>query len=260
MSAPTTTTAPTARRAVAWQALGALGFLTVLPLPRRAHGLPTAVTLACFAPAGLLLGGIVSGLDVALAPVLPVAARSAVLLAALAALCGAMHLDGLMDSADGLFGSADRGRRLEIMRDSRVGGFGVAAAALVLLVQYAALAGIDGGGARRPLLLLAAVGVSRAASAFALGVAQPARADGLGSVFSVSGRRVAGVVAIALTSAVAIVAGGWRGVAAALLAVSVTLVVIAVFRRRVGGMTGDGFGAVVELSLAGVLLCFAARP
>ena len=260
MSASATTTAPPARRGVGWQALGALSFLTVLPLPRRAHGLPTAVTLACFAPAGLLLGGIVAGLDIGLEPVLPEAARSAVLLAALAALCGAMHLDGLMDSADGLFGSADRGRRLEIMRDSRVGGFGVAAAALVLLMQYAALVGIHDGVSRRPLALLAAVGVSRAASAFALGVAQPARADGLASVFSVRGRRVAGSVAIALTSAVAIVVGGWRGAAAALVSVAVVVIVVAVFRRRVGGMTGDGFGAVVELSLAGALLCFAARP
>lgn len=250
-------TATSARRGVAWQALGALGFLSVIPLPRRALGMPSAVTLACFAPAGLLLGGIVAGLDVALAPALPVGARSAVLLAALAGLCGAMHLDGLMDSADGLFGAADRARRLEIMRDSRVGGYGVAAAALVLLVQYGALTSLD---TRRPLALLGAVGVSRAASAFALGIARPARDDGLGSVFSVGGRMLAGVVALGIAAAVAIVLGGWRGAAASAVALGVTLAVVAVFHRRVGGMTGDGFGAVVELSLAGALLCLASHP
>jgi adenosylcobinamide-GDP ribazoletransferase len=255
-SAPPPTAAP-ARRGVAWQALAALGFLSVIPLPRRAHGMPTAVTLACFAPAGLLLAGIVAGLDVALAPVLPLAARSAVLLAVLAGLCGAMHLDGLMDSADGLYGATDRARRLEIMRDSCVGGYGVAAALVVVLVQYGALTAID---TRRPLALIGAIGISRAASALALGVARPARADGLGSVFSVDGRRIAGVIALAVAAAVAIVLCGWRGVAASGVAVAATLAVVAVFHRRVGGMTGDGFGAVVELSLAGALLCLAAHP
>ena len=254
--APPTAAAP-ARRGVAWQALGVLGFLSVIPLPRRAHGMPSAVTLACFAPAGLLLGGIVAGLDVVLAPVLSVGARSAVLLAALAGLCGAMHLDGLMDSADGLYGATDRARRLEIMRDSRVGGYGVAAAVVVLLVQYGALTSLD---TRRPLALLGALGLSRAASALALGVARPARPDGLGSVFSVDGRRIAGVIALGTAAAVTVVLCGWRGVAASGVALAATLAVVTVFHRHVGGMTGDGFGAVVELSLAGALLCLAAHP
>lgn len=244
------------RRSVAWQALGALAFLTVVPLPRRAHGLPTAVTLACFAPAGLLIGGTLAALELAFAPVLPVAARSAVLLAVLVGLGGAMHLDGLMDSADGLFGARDPARRLEIMGDSRVGGYGVAAAAAVVLVQYAGLSAIAGA---RPLALLTCVGLSRAASAFALGIARPARAEGLGTVFSVPGRVAAGAVALAVAAVVTVVLDGWRGVGAAAVAVAVVVAVVAVFRRRVGGMTGDGFGAIVELSLAGGLLCLAAH-
>jgi adenosylcobinamide-GDP ribazoletransferase len=255
----TTAAPPTpvpARRGVAWQALGALGFLSVLPLPRRAHGLPTAVTLACFAPAGLLLGGLLAGLELALAPVLPVGARSAVVLAALVALSGAMHLDGLMDSADGIFGSRDRERRLEIMRDSRVGGYGVAAAVLVLLLQYTAFTAI---GSQRALALLGAVALSRAASAFALGIARPARAEGLGSVFSVGGRVAAGVIALAVAAAVSVVFSGVRGAAAAAVAALVAVAVVGVFTRKAGGMTGDGFGAIVELSLAGALLCLAAH-
>ncbi|HXA28308.1 MAG TPA: adenosylcobinamide-GDP ribazoletransferase [Candidatus Angelobacter sp.] len=244
------------RRGVAWRALGALGFLTVLPLPARAHGMPTGVTLACFGPAGLLLGGVMAALEIALAPVLPLAARSAVLLAVLAAACGAMHLDGLMDSADGLFGARTRERRLEIMRDSRVGGYGTAAAVLVVLIQYAALSSVV---ERRPLAVLAAVGLSRGAAALALGLARPARDEGLASVYSVSGRTLAGVVAFAATAAVAIPLCGWRGAAACGAALLVVAAVIAVFTRRVGGMTGDGFGAVVELTLAGALLCLAAQ-
>jgi len=245
-----------APRNPAWEALGALGLLSVVPLPRRAHALPTAVTLAAFAPAGLLLGGVLGGLEVALAPVLPVAARSAVLLAALVALSGAIHLDGLMDSADGLFGGRDAARRLEIMRDSRVGGYGVAVALAVVLVEYSAIASLV---AQRPLALIAAVGLSRAASAFALGVARPARSDGLGSVFAVPRRAVGGVIAVVIAGGAAVALTGSRGAAAIAVAQAVSLAVVAVFRRRVGGMTGDGFGAVVELALAGVLLCLAAR-
>jgi adenosylcobinamide-GDP ribazoletransferase len=255
MRTPTAAAVP-ASRGVGWRALGALGFLTVIPLPARAHGLPTGITLACFAPAGLLLGGVIAGLEVALGPVLPVGARSAVLLGLLVALSGAMHLDGLMDSVDGLFGGRTREQRLEIMRDSRVGAFGVATALVVVLVQYAALSAVV---VSRPLGVLAAVGVSRAASAFALGVARPARVEGLGSAFSVPHRAAAGSLALAAAAGLAVAVAGWRGLAMVGVAVAMVGVVIAVFRRRVRGMTGDGFGAVVELTLAGALLCLAAQ-
>ncbi len=244
------------RRGVLWRALGALAFLSVVPLPRRAHGMPSGVTLACFGAAGLALGAAGAGMEVALAPVLPVAARSALVLAVVVGLCGAMHLDGLMDSADGLFGGRPRDRRLEIMRDARVGGYGVAAALVVLLVQYAALASVT---VVRPLAVLGAMGVSRGASALALGVARPARDEGLASVYSVSRRLLAGVVGFGSAAAVCVVLCGWRGAAACVVALAVVGVVVLTFRRRVGGMTGDGFGAVVELSLAGGLLCLAVQ-
>jgi adenosylcobinamide-GDP ribazoletransferase len=252
----TTQRAAATRRGVLMQCVGALAFLTAFPVPRRAHGLPTAWTLACFGIAGLALGGVAAGVEVALAPVLPVAARSAVVLATLAGCCGAMHLDGVMDSFDGLFGARTRERRLEIMRDSRVGAYGLAAAVLLVLVQYAALASVA---SQRAVGLLCCVGLSRAASALALGVARPARDEGLGSVYSVPGRLVAGCVAFACAGAAAVALCGWRGVAGCLVTLGVVLGVVLVFRRRVGGMTGDGFGAVVELSLAGALLCLAAQ-
>src|SRR5207245_7347365 len=129
--------------------------LTVVPLPRRAHRLPTAVTLAAFAPVGLLIGGLLAGLDAALTPVLAVPARSAVLLAAAIAVCGAMHLDGLIDAADGIFLRGTAASRREVMHDSRTGSFGVAAAVVVVLAQYGALVTL--GGARLQGLVAAAV-------------------------------------------------------------------------------------------------------
>src|SRR2546428_8549189 len=110
---------PTRRLTAGWQALSALSLLTVVPLPRRAHRLPTAVTLAAFAPVGLLIGGLLAGLDAALTPVLAVPARSAVLLAAAIAVSGAMHLDGLIDAADGIFLRGTAASRRDVMHDSR---------------------------------------------------------------------------------------------------------------------------------------------
>jgi adenosylcobinamide-GDP ribazoletransferase len=242
--------------AVAAGALAALGLLTVAPLPRLAHRPPSAATLAGFAGAGLLLGGALAGLEAALAPVLPVAPRAAVLLAALAVLSGGMHLDGLADCADGLLGGATAEERLAIMRDSRVGGFGVAAVVAVVLCEYAALGAI--GGARLQALVVA-VTASRAATALALGVSTPARADGLGRAYSVPHRGAGALVAVTTAAVVGGLLLGLRGLIAVGATLLVAPAVAALARRRVGGMTGDGFGAVAELGLAVALLCLCAR-
>ena len=237
-------------------ALAALGLLTALPLPRPAHRAPSAATLAGFAGAGLVLGGTLAGLEAALAPVVPAGPRSAVLLAALALLSGGIHLDGLADSADGLLGGRTPEERLAIMRDSRVGGFGVAAVVAVVLCEYAALSALGG-----PRLqgLVVAVTASRVATALALGISTPARADGLGHAYAVPHRGAGAAVAVAVAAA----AGWWllgaRGLATVGAALLVAPAVAWLARRRVGGMTGDGFGAVAELGLAVALLCLCAR-
>lgn len=244
------------RRAPLWEALGGLAFLSVLPLPAPAHRRPTAVTVAAFGLVGLGLGGGVAGLEAALAPALAVPVRSALLLAALAALSGAMHLDGLMDSADGLLGGRDREERLALMRDSRVGGYGATAAMLTVLVEWSALSAIT---ANRPQAVLAAVGLSRAAAGIAL-VWPPARADGLGHAFAVPRRAPAGALGMLLAGGAALLLEGARGLAAGAAALVVALGVGLAFRRRVGGITGDGCGAAGELGLAAALVVIGARP
>jgi adenosylcobinamide-GDP ribazoletransferase len=237
--------------------LAAAGLLTVVPLPGRIDRRPAAATIAGFAPVGLALGGVLGGIDAGLAPVLATAPRTALLLAVLAVLTGGMHLDGLMDAADGLFGGATPARRLEIMRDSRVGAYGVAAAALVLLIQFAALASVEHA---RIQTIVVAVGASRVAGALTLALAAPARGDGLGSAFAVAGRRTGGALALAAVTLAATVLAGMRGVACAAAVALAGALVVLVFNRRVGGMSGDGHGGAVEVSLAVALLALAARP
>ena len=119
----------------------ALSFLTVLPV---GGGRPLAArqishSRAYYPAVGLLLGLLLLGLERGVSMVLPPPLTAAILLAALAAATRALHLDGLMDICDGVFGGHTRERRLEIMQDSRVGAFGVASGGVILLWKYAAL-------------------------------------------------------------------------------------------------------------------------
>jgi adenosylcobinamide-GDP ribazoletransferase len=193
---------------------------------------------------------------------------AALAVALLAVATGGLHLDGLADTADGLGSRRPADQALEIMRRSDAGPLGVATLVLVLLVQVSALASLPHGwigtgwtGAAG--LVLAAV-TSRVAVVAATG-SPSARPSGFGAL--VAGRtstagRVASVVAL-LAAVVAaglalggVAAAAW-GAGAALAGLAVAVLLRWAARRRLGGMTGDVFGAIVELSTATVLLVLA---
>jgi adenosylcobinamide-GDP ribazoletransferase len=171
----------------------------------------------------------------------------------------AFHLDGLSDTADGLAASYDRERSLAVMKGGSAGPAGVAAVVLVLTLQAAALAGLLGQPrwGRSAVLAGVAVCVSRASLALccARGV-RPARADGLGVTYTQTvPRPVAAAVwvgAAGVLSAAAAWAGlpWWRGALAAAVAVILVVALLDRATRRFGGVTGDVFGAGIELALA----------
>jgi adenosylcobinamide-GDP ribazoletransferase len=195
---------------------------------------------------------------------------AALAVALLAVATGGLHLDGLADTADGLGSRRPADQALEIMRRSDAGPLGVATLVLVLLIQVSALASLPHGwtgagwtgtgwtGASG--LVLAAV-TSRVAVVAATG-SPSARPSGFGAL--VAGRTSAVVrVASVLALLAAVVAAGLalggpaaavRGAGAALAGLAVAALVRWAARRRLGGMTGDVFGAIVELSTATVLL------
>jgi adenosylcobinamide-GDP ribazoletransferase len=219
----------------AWSPLGAVAFLT--PVGGAATVAPS--DLAWFpvvgAAIGLALGGIWWVADRLWAA--PVAA--AVVVAADLALTGMLHLDGLIDSADGLVPPfADPARRLDVMADPAAGAFGVGAAVTVVLLRWAALAAL----APSAVLLGALWCASRLAMAVAARTGRYVRPGGLATAFLDPGRRYLPVGGIVL-GAVLTATGGLHAVAGvAVLGVSAAAV-LGLAARRIGGFTGDVLGA-----------------
>lgn len=234
----------------------AMAFLTVIPVATAEGASGERLGRAYFPAVGALLG-LIAGVCFALAsavttPLLAAVAATSVL----AVLTGALHLDGLADAADGLFGRGDVARRLEVMRDSRVGSFGVVAVALVLVGDAAALAGMP---APRALVALVVAGaISRWALLLMIATLPYIRQEGLGIAAGGSHGYFDLVLGSAIAAIVCLL--DWRRAAAAVLAaVLVGLVVRVIARRRIGGATGDIYGATAELSQLAALIAFAAH-
>ena len=230
----------------------AIGFLTILPVPPPADAAGALGRAPAWFPAvGLLLGGMLACLDLALRTLhVPVLLNSALLLAALAALTRALHLDGFMDTCDALLGGFDRGRRLAILRDPHVGSFAVVGVVCLLLVKLAALTGLPGGSRTGALILFPCL--SRAAVVLAMRSFPYARREGLGTPFANRGG-IGPWIGVLVAPAAAVALTGLPGLALAALAGAVAWVVGAWATRQLGGVTGDIYGAVNEIAEVAVL-------
>ncbi|MHB1133695.1 MAG: adenosylcobinamide-GDP ribazoletransferase [Chloroflexota bacterium] len=240
----------------------ALRFLTALPVPHVDIRPGEIGRSAAFFPVvGLLLGLALAGLDLLLRAVWPLYVANAGLIVAAILLTGGLHLDGLMDSCDGLFGRRDPQRRLEIMRDSRVGSFGVLGAVSALLLLFACLSEMPL--PWRPFALVLAGTLSRWTMVLAIWAFPYARAEGLGRAF----KDDVGVVYVlcATLVAMAVVAGAvWLGLAPAIAAAVLSaaaatgLLSAAFVMSRIPGLTGDSYGAINQLAELSVWLAFLA--
>lgn len=248
-----------------------LRFATRLPLPALGSEIaPHALALFSRAVRMLPLAGALVGalaaiiLAIAAALGLPPPLTAPLAVAALTLLSGALHEDGLADCADGFGGGATRERKLEIMRDSRIGAFGALALALTLYLRIASLTLIAGHSLGLACaVLIGAAAVSRGAALIPLHILPPARAGGAG--FS-AGKPQAGALRVgaclACVFALAPIAAG-SGLARALVGAGVgvlaALIVTALAKRQIGGQTGDVAGAAQQISEIAFYLVFAAR-
>ena len=236
----------------------AASFLTVLPVA-NADGSPGARLGRAYFPAIGAVVGLAAGLVfVLLSAFLAPLVAAACAIALLTLLTGAIHLDGLADSADGLLGSrGDAARRLEVMRDPRLGSFGVIAIVLVLVLAVAALSSMSP--ARGLAALVIAGALSRLATLAVIAFVPYVRTSGLGVAAWDTRHRAADLL---FGSATAVIAGAldWQRALIALPLVGVTGLAVALLAyRRVGGATGDVCGATAELCQVATLLVFAVR-
>ncbi|MEO1000761.1 MAG: adenosylcobinamide-GDP ribazoletransferase [Pseudomonadota bacterium] len=245
-----------------WAAfLLALQFMTRLPVRGDLYTAERFARSPCYYPAvGLVVGGLAGGVFWMAASVLPPLLAALLAVGAAVLLTGGLHEDGLADTGDGLGGGRDRARALEIMRDSRIGSYGVLALGLVTAIAVAALAALPP--ATGAAALVAAHGVGRAGIVLFLATADYARSDGAGQ--GVSGALGGGALAVAFGTGVfallplAHVAGAGAALLGLALAAVLTLLLRARAVARLGGYTGDTLGAVQQLGVAGVLIGAAA--
>ncbi len=246
----------------------ALGTLTVVRTrPPGSVDRAVAGAAMLLAPAASLVLALVTAAVVvagrgAGAPALAVAALA---VGALALGSRGLHLDGLADTADGLAAGHDGGRALTVMRRGDVGPAGAVTVVLTVLVQVACLAAVvDRPRWAAPTAALVAVALSRALLPLvcARGV-PPARPEGLGATVAGSVHPAAAAAGLAIwtgLSSVLLVAAGWpwwAGAAAVAAACLAAVVLVRRCVRRLGGVTGDVMGAVVEIGFAAVLLVLA---
>lgn len=236
--------------------LGSVTFYTTVPIPR--DWVLEFEQIARWAPLiGLLLGGVLGLFDLIFDWLrMPLLTRSALIVSLWIFLTGGLHLDGVIDTADGL-AVTDQERRLSVMKDSVTGAFGVMAAVIVILLKTTALSSIE---EYRCLGIIASAGWGRWGQVGAIAFYPYLKPTGKGAfhkktihyqdlgwglllLLGFSG------LALGVTSC-----RWWMTIAIALLGMAIALFVSWWFSRPLGGHTGDTYGAVVEWTEA-ILLC-----
>jgi len=229
-----------------WRGLaGAVAFLTIVPVRASVRSVSPSDTAAWFPLVGAVVGALAGGVRVLCGSLVGATVASVLAMIALVVVTGALHQDGLADTADGLGARGGRARRLEVMRDPSTGVFGVLALVAWALLLVSTLAALDGDRALRALAIACAL--ARWAALAHAAATPTARSDGLGAALHV-GRRA--LLTATLTAAVAALALGGLVPGAAAIGVAALLAALSVAfaRRTLGGRTGDTLGATVAIT------------
>jgi len=231
----------------------AFSLLTTIPIPAPATWNPgdSGRAAGWYPLVGLVVGLLVAGIHYLAGLFLPPLVAGALALLAWVALTGGLHLDGLVDCCDGLLYPGAPEKRLEIMRDPRLGAFGGLGLGLALLLKFASLASLTP--STLPGLLLAA-SLARWCLIPA-GFTRLARPGGMGADFAAGLRKTSlfwgGLIPLGLALAL-----GWSGLLALALGLLAAFSVLTLAKKRIGGVTGDVFGLLVESVEIVVLLVF----
>lgn len=234
--------------------LAALQFLTIFPpvIRRPFTDRELGRSVGFYPLVGLALGGLLAGVAALLTEAFPPGITAALVLSFWVVATRALHLDGFLDTCDGLFGGFTPERRLEIMRDSRVGAFGVAGGVLLLLVKYVLLVDLID---QWPMLLVAPV-IGRWAITLAVVWFPYARPSGMGrGIKDNAGLPQFGLATLTVLLA-AFLAASWGGLVVTILVAVVVVVWLTYVGAKIPGLTGDIYGATCEIAEVLVMLLF----
>jgi len=222
--------------------------LTVVPLPfvPEDFNRPAGRGTAYYPLVGLIFGLVLAATDYLVVFLLPEMVTTALTLTLWVGITGMLHLDGFMDACDGLLPPRAPARRLEIMKDSRVGAFGVVGAILLLLLKFNALAALSG--MPRLFALIVTPVLARWAMTWAMARYPLARREGLAVLFGQGlGWTQVGIASL-VALAVAVSLFGLGGLILVLASWLTVTLVAQLAVARIGGLTGDVYGAICEIS------------
>ncbi len=237
--------------------LAAIQFLTSIPIPGKRELSPEQLgrATAYFPVVGLIIGLILAGLNWLLLFILPPAVVNALLVVAMVILTGALHLDGLADTCDGIAGHKPTEERWKVMRDSRSGAFGVVGIVLLLLVKYVTLNSIP------PVFMTAVLifmpVVSRWAMVYAIYTYRYARPSGLGTAFKQATRWPQFTAATVIAFAVAFALFPLFSLDGLLIISGIFIITTAFsfyLKYKFAGLTGDTYGAINEVAEVMILV------
>lgn len=231
----------------------AFQFLTIFPavIRRPFSSKEMGHAVGWFPLVGLAVGGFLYAFDTAILQLFPIPVVAVLLIAASLLLTRALHFDGFLDICDGLFGGFTPERRLEIMRDSLVGAFGVAGGGLLLLTKYAALISLSD---RAGIWLAPLMG--RWVLTMSIYLFPYARQKGLGREMKDNVRWIQILLATTITVLFAWFIAKWAGLLTLALATIILWIGATFILRRIPGLTGDAYGALSEMVELVVLLLF----
>jgi adenosylcobinamide-GDP ribazoletransferase len=232
----------------------AFSLLTTLPFPAPANWNPgdSGRAAGWYPLAGLVIGLLVAGIHWLAGLALPPLVAGALALLAWVTLTGGLHLDGLADCCDGLLYPGAPEKRLEIMKDPRLGTFGGLGLGLALLLKFSALASL------RPSTLPGGLLLAASLARWCLipaGFTRLAKPEGMGADFAAGLRKASLFWGALIPLSLALILG-WSGLLALALGLLAAFGILTLAKNRIGGVTGDVFGLLVESVEIVVLLVF----
>ncbi|MFH1904299.1 MAG: adenosylcobinamide-GDP ribazoletransferase [bacterium] len=234
----------------------AINFLTILPFEKFSKNIKEEKikdSVLFFPVVGILLGLLLSTVHLILRNMFSPLVLGAFIVTILAILTGGLHLDGFIDSVDGLFGGKNKDDILRIMKDHNVGAFGVIGVVCLLMLKFALIGSLSKDIFLKAVFIMPVL--SRSSMSFVLLLTPSSKSNGLGNAFAGERKAVYWLIPVLISYILAILLFGVKGNFITFFVFLFALIVRGYFLRKIGGVTGDTLGMLNELVEVFVLFC-----